>query len=65
MPVVVGSCSEYSVGVPPLSTGTPLRAELIGPTQEWSFLLGPAVGRALLPERSLSDRPPLRVVGSL
>ena len=24
----------------PLSTGTPLRAELVGPTQEWSFLLG-------------------------
>ena len=31
--VVVGSCKEYGVGIPPLSTGTPLRAELIGPTQ--------------------------------
>ena len=65
MPVVVGSCNDYSVGIPHLSTGTPLRAELIGPTQERSFLLGPAVGRALLPERSLPDRAPLRVVGSL
>ena len=63
--MVEGSCKEYSVGIPSLSIGTLLRVELIGPTEEWSFLLGPAVGRALLPERSLSDRPPLRVVGSL